>query len=293
MNKIACIGLGSLAAAMVLAGSVRAEWTLRHLRTVEGFQVPECVVIDPDSGVGYVSNIVALPIPGDTSPYWAEDGNGFISRLKPDGQMDVPQWKKSTPELPLNSPKGMCILRGRLWVNDVTQVASFPLAGDRPGRRRPIEGALKLNDMASDGRAVYASDMEQGVVYRITRQEVTKLKAPAGVNGITFFQGKMFAVSRTEHDVWEMDPAGRSALKPFGVAEHFSGLDGIEVLDDGTFLISDIAGGKVSAIEPDRHSVRTLVELESPADIGLDRQRMLLYVPLFKKDQVEVYQIEK
>ena len=41
----------------------------------------------------------------------------------------------------------------------------------------------------------------------------------------------------------------------------------------------------------DRKTVRLLAELQYPADIGLDRQRGLLFVPLFWDSRVIVYQL--
>ena len=72
---------------------------------------------------------------------------------------------------------------------------------------------------------------------------------------------------------------------------HFG--DGIEVLDDGSFVVSDFKGNKVSLVSADEKTVRTLIEVESPADIGIDRKGGLLYVPQFKKDKIIVYQLKK
>jgi hypothetical protein len=130
-----------------------------------------------------------------------------------------------------------------------------------------------------------------GVVYRMDGQGVTRIKAPAGVNGITFFKGKMFAVSWTQHDVYELDPTGKGDPVPFGLAVHFRTLDGIEVLDDGTFIVSDLTGDRVATISPDRKTVRTLIDLKTPADIGLDVARRLLYVPQFEENCVAVYRL--
>ena len=66
---------------------------------------------------------------------------------------------------------------------------------------------------------------------------------------------------------------------------------GIEVLDDGTFIVSDLPAKKVFSVSPDRKTVRTLAELDSPADIGLDRKRNLLYVPQFFKNQAVVFKL--
>jgi hypothetical protein len=65
------------------------------------------------------------------------------------------------------------------------------------------------------------------------------------------------------------------------------------VLDDGTFVVSDFMGNKVCTVSPDRSSVSTLIEIPSPADIGLNRKDGLLYVPQFMKGKLSVYRIKK
>jgi sugar lactone lactonase YvrE len=140
---------------------------------------------------------------------------------------------------------------------------------------------------------VFVSDTEAGKVFAYDPNGWREIKAPKGVNGITFFKDRMFAVSWDLHEVYELDAAGKDEPKPFGLAGHFKALDGIEVLDDGTFIVSDFDGGKVCTISPDRKKVDTLLTCESPADIGLDRARGLLYVPQFLKNRVLVFQLAK
>jgi hypothetical protein len=88
-----------------------------------------------------------------------------------------------------------------------------------------------------------------------------------------------------------MDPSGKTPPRPLGVAEHFTNLDGIEILDDGWIIVSDFYGNKVSVVCPEGKAVRTLAELKTPADIALDRRNHLLYVPQFKHDKVVVYRL--
>ena len=52
---------------------------------------------------------------------------------------------------------------------------------------------------------------------------------------------------------------GKTPPKPFGLAAHFKSLDAIEVLDDGTFLVSDFPGNKVCTISADRKTVRKII----------------------------------
>lgn len=289
---------GTSAAAALLVVSfagtaARAEWTAEKLATIEGFQTPECVVVDPATGTAYVSN-VARSGEGDRrgSP-WDEDRNGFISRLEPGGKLDALRWQASTAEFRVDSPKGMCVLGDGLWVADVRRMLRLPTGGGRPAKAYPIAKAERLNDMVAEGSAVYVSDTAAGKVYRFARQGRREIKAPEGANGITFHLGRMFGVSWTAHEIYQLDPAGEDEPQPFGLAEQFKSLDGIEVLDDGTFLVSDFLGNRVAAIGPDRKSASTLIETDTPADIGLDRQRSLLYVPCFLHDRVEVYELKK
>ena len=103
----------------------------------------------------------------------------------------------------------------------------------------------------------------------------------------------MFAASWGEKEIYELDPAGKKEPVPFGLSAHFTTPDGIEVLDDGTFIVSDSEGNKVVTIATDRKTVRTLIEGPAPADFGIDRKKHLLYVPMFFKGRVDVYQLKK
>lgn len=264
-------------------------WTIKQIRILEGFQIPECVCIDPATGYSYVSNIVCPK--GVQEKVDARDCTGFISRLAPGGTLDKLRWVESTPEFPLNSTKGMCILGGILYVADLDRVARYDIQTGKPLKPIAIDGALELNDMATDGKHAYVSDTLTGNIHRLCGERAELVHKLAGANGITFHAGKTFVVSVGLHDIFEMVADG--APRPFGLADHFKGLDGIEVLDDDSFLITDVAGQKLFWVGVDRKTVRLLAEHPWPADIGLDRRRRLLFVPLFWDSQVVVYQLEQ
>jgi hypothetical protein len=266
-------------------------WKLTKVATLDGFAVPECVVV-ADDGSAFVSNIQSEP-----DHYWDDDANAFITLLAPDHTVSMLEWAWSRmisarPRLCLNAPKGMCILGGELYVADNTRVAVYDIAGRRQARVIETPGAQHLNDMCTDGKVAYVSDTAGGCVFRLDEAGPVKIKAPESVNGITFHAGHMYAVSWDLHEVYEMDSRGATDPVPFGVASHFTNLDGIEVLDDGTFTVSDFTGGKIAAISPDRKTVTALAGLDSPADIGLDRERGLLYVPQFMSDKVSIYEVK-
>jgi len=103
----------------------------------------------------------------------------------------------------------------------------------------------------------------------------------------------MFGVSWHLHEVFELDPTGKQPPQPFGLASEFVNLDGIVVLPDGTFIVSDFKGHRIATITPDRKTVRTLCELDSPADISIDPDKGILYAPEFHQNRVRVYRLKK
>jgi sugar lactone lactonase YvrE len=264
------------------------QWIAERLQVVEGLNVPESCLPDPAQGVFYVSNIET-----STEDYWGEDGKAFISRVGADGKSEKLRWVDSRPGAVLNSPKGMGLLGGFLYVADVTRLLRYDVATAGAQEVIAIPGAKMLNDVATDGQAVYVSDTGANKVFRVEPKGGCRaISDLPSANGITFLKDRMYGVSWGAHEVYELDPAGAQAPKPFGLADNFKSLDGIEVLDDGTFLVSDLTGNKVCAISPDRKTVRTLVEVESPSDIGLDRTRGLLYVPQFSANKAAIYRLK-
>lgn len=280
----------SLAAALVAASTslLHAQWVLEPVKTLSGFLVPECVVVSEDGGF-FVSNIESVP-----DAYWDDDGKGFISRHDGDGAAVARRWLNSKPGAILNAPKGMCLLNGSLYFTDNNRLMKVDPSDPSDLSEIKIDGAVKLNDLATDGRDLWVSDTGAGKIYRVGRDaKVSVIKAPDAVNGVTCVDGKVFAVSWGEHDLYEIDPAGEKEPIPFGLAAHFTNLDGIEVLEDGSFLVSDFKGNQVCLVSADRKTVTKLADVESAADIGLDRTRSLLYVPMFMEDKVAIFRISK
>jgi hypothetical protein len=186
----------------------------------------------------------------------------------------------------------MTILNGYLYINDNATLKRARIETAGPTESLVLPGTKQLNDLATDGKFVYTTDMAQGRVYRYdpASRGCAVIPGPEAINGVTCHKGRIFAVSRDLHEVYELDPAGKKEARPFGLADQFERLDGIEVMDDGTFIVSDFLGKRIAAIAPDRKTVRTVVTLEEePADIGIDRQRGLLYIPLLKANRALVY----
>ncbi len=94
-----------------------------------------------------------------------------------------------------------------------------------------------------------------------------------------------------EHEVYELDGSGKEEPIAFGLADKFTNLDAIEVLHDGTFLISDVKGNPVFTVSPDRKIVKKLADLEWAADLGVDPETGLVFVPSLVPNKVVIYQL--
>ena len=271
------------------APSPPASVSVEMVKVIEGLDLPECLVIDPGSGDIFVSNVVT-----DKEGYWDNDGNGFISRLSADGEIKELRWLDSTEAMSINGPKGMCILNEVLYFNDNNTLKFCPF--NEPGKVGVIvvPGAVKLNDLATDGENIWVTDTKTGNIFRIDSSEnVSKVCNLEGVNGVTCAGNKVYAVSWDLHEIYEIDPEGKIEPKPFGLADKFLSLDCIEVLDDGSFIVSDWKGNMLYSISADRKTVTELKKIESAADFALDRKKGLLYVPEMLKNRALILKLKQ
>ena len=149
--------ISALASAVVFAQAPQSDGpTLPPLWTLTGdFASPESAYYHAGSNAVFVSSI--------NGQILEKDGNGYISRLSPDGKMVSAKWVTG-----LNAPKGMRSLGGTLWVTDIDEVVSIDIATARITARVKVEGAQFLNDLATapDG-TVYASDSGLARIYAV------------------------------------------------------------------------------------------------------------------------------
>lgn len=268
--------------------AAKPGWSLTPVTTLDGFQVPECALWDGKANRLYVSNIESEP-----GQYWSDDGKGYLSVVGPDHRVVAARWLDSTLAAVIDSPKGMCLLGAHLYFTDNTRLLRCDAATGK-GLEVVAKGFQQANDLATDGEGVWLSDTAAGKVYRVaTDGGRREIPAPEGVNGLACAGGRLFAVSWALHDVYELDPKGVRPPVAYGLARHFTNLDGVEVLEDGSLLVSDFPGNQLCLVAPDRVTVTVLARIDSPADIGLDRQRGLLYVPQFLHGRLAIFRLER
>src|SRR3990172_7489526 len=225
-----CSLLMTLLAVVVVANGVAAQAPAVTVQGV-GFQTPESVLYDAAEDVYLVSNINGSPT--------AADGNGFISRIGPEGQVLALKWIDGTVSgVTLHAPKGMAIVGDTLYVADITAVRMFDRRTGQPkgsvavpGATFPRVGGGNAGDFCGLG--------------------------PGGQGGI---------VRRL--------PAG--------------GLDGVEALPGGVLLVSSWGASAVFRVAADGRAEAVVSNVRSPADIGYDRKRNRVLIPLFQDNRIVI-----
>jgi hypothetical protein len=119
------------------------------------FASPESAYFHAATNAIFVSNI--------NGTVTEKDGNGYISRLNPDGTIVAARWVAG-----LNAPKGLRASGGTLWAADIDEVVGIDIATARITSRVRIEGAQFLNDLATapDG-TVYVTDSFGARIYQV------------------------------------------------------------------------------------------------------------------------------
>ena len=251
--------------------------------TVEGLSGPESALHETTADVYLVSNLNGQP--------GAKDGNGFISRVSPDGEILDLRWIDGAHEdVTLHAPKGMVLLGDTLIVADIDHVRLFDRVSGEPIDAWAVDGATFLNDVtvARDG-TTYVSDtgvrfdgdaMEDlgtsaihafaadGSHRTIDTGELT------GINGLAATGSRLYGVSSVTGRIFVIEGGTLSDLPELPGL----GLDGIVVTDLG-LLISDWSTETVYLLR-DNGSVSAVVRnVTSPADIGIDRRRGRVLIP--------------
>lgn len=251
--------------------------------TVEGFSRPESVLHDSEEDVYLVSNIN-----GDGL---AADGNGFISRVSPEGEILALRWIDGAADgVTLHAPRGMGLRGDTLLVADLDAVRLFHRRTGAPIGQWEVDGAALLNDVAvaSNGTA-YVSDMgvrdeggervDTGTsgIHAFSR-DGSRRRVETGdlarINGLATDAGRLYGVTNGSGRVFVIENGVLSELPELpGLS-----LDGVVATGDG-LLISDWDTQSVYLLRLNGSVSVVTRNIESPADIGLDRRRNRLLIP--------------
>jgi hypothetical protein len=264
-----------------------------------GFATPESVLHDADSDVYLVANINGVPS--------AKDGNGFISRVSPEGEVLELKWIDGATEgINLDAPKGMAITEDRLFVSDIDCVRVFRLEDRVQEDDVCFPDATFLNDVAVDQNGtLYVTDsgIRIGVdgisptgsdaIYRFSRdgrrQNLASGESLGSPNGIFVGSRGIMVVTRGTGEIYRLAAdAKRTPVLPPSERQ----LDGIVFTADGSMVFSDWASEAVYAVSPAGTTSTVISGVQAPADIGYDAARNRVLVPLFRQNAVWVVSLD-
>jgi sugar lactone lactonase YvrE len=259
---------------------------------VKGLATPESVLLDPAADVYLVSNINGSPLD--------KDGNGFISRVSPDGTISQLKWIDGTAQgVTLNGPKGLAIVGDTLYVTDIDAVRMFDRTTGAPKGAVEIPGATFLNDLApapdggvyltDSGLKAAASGFEpsgSAAIYEVKADGSvrTLLKDPKlpGPNGIAVDGDRVLVAAFGSNELFTIEDGAEKVLAHLPKGS----LDGLVKLPDGRWAVSSWEGQAVYAGPLEGPFETILSGVPGPADIGLDPKRSRLLVPSFLDSEV-------
>ncbi|HEV7333225.1 MAG TPA: DUF4440 domain-containing protein [Flavisolibacter sp.] len=233
-------------------------------------QGPESVLYDSASNSLYVSSMNA----------------GTIVRMDTSGKVIQKAWVTG-----LTSNKGSALYNGALYTAETAAVAVVDVKTASVVKRIPVEGAVMLNDVAVDSKGIlYVTDTRAGKVYRIEGdQPAVYLENLPGANGLLTVNADLYVATSTN---FLKVNANKSVTT---IADGFeSGLDGIVILAENEFIISNYKGilYHVKGDGTKQLLLDTRANGIMSNDISYNSKTKTLYVPSFSTNRVIAYKIK-
>lgn len=238
------------------------------------FLKPESVVYDQKRKIAYVSNV--------NGEFLARDGNGFISKIRPDGKTDVLKWVSG-----LDNPQGMGLYKNKLYVADIDRVVKINVDKAEIEKIFKINGAVFLNDVSIDKNGdVYVSDCRTNKIHSIIDDKIeTWLEDPllAVPNGLFAQDKNLFILNMKNGIVYAADKTTRK------LSEFCTGIKDCDgMVSDGKdgFFISGAWQGSVYHVDAtgEKKLVLDLAEEKViTADIEYIAHKKLLLIPTLDK----------
>jgi hypothetical protein len=275
-----------------------------------GFASPRAALYDPEADVYLVSNTNGAAID--------PDGNGFISRVSPEGALLALRWIDGANGAGLDAPKGMALSGDKLYVADINTVRSFDRKSGEPLGKVALLGARYLEALAlgPDG-TLYASDAGLGkvkgkgdalqptgadAIYAIDSRGVsrvlakgTELGQPTGL----LAEAAGLWVTNLGGELYRVAVDGQRAP---GVHLPGAGLHGLAETELGRLVIacdetSTIYIGKRPAADgadtaaPPATFTPLIADLPAPGQVAYDRKRRQLIVPQVESNALYIQQV--
>jgi hypothetical protein len=256
-----------------------------------GFATPESIHHDAVQDLYFVSNINGGPADAD--------GNGFISRVSPEGFVELKWIDGATPGVTLHAPKGLATAGDFLFVTDLNTLRWFNRSTGEPVGQLEVAGATFLNDVVAhqDG-SIYFSDsgLRAGAaglepngtdaIYRLNPDaslDTVAMSPELGQpNGLALSGDTLYVVSFGSGEFYRMEGGARANV----IKLPKGGLDGLAIRD-GLVFISSWEGQSIFRGFLDGELWEAFSGVPAPADIGHDVFRHRLLIPLFMDNELK------
>jgi sugar lactone lactonase YvrE len=282
---------GVLASALLLAGGAWAAEP-QQVWQATGLDGPESAVHDSGQGVIYVSNVN-----GEAN---AADGNGYISKLSPSGEIQEKEWVTG-----LNAPKGMALHDGKLYVSDIDELVVIDTASGEITDRHKAEGATFLNDVtASEDGRVFVSDMMENQVWKFEGDQFEMWledEALENPNGLLAESDRLVVAAwgKPKEDFSTDVPGHLKAvdyeskeITSIGPGEPIGNLDGVESDGQGGYLVTDWFSGGLYHISADGKAEMLMDLKQGSADHEFVEGENLAVIPMMMEGTVDAYKTQ-
>jgi sugar lactone lactonase YvrE len=290
-----CVALAATVLAQAAdAGPPTPVWNL-----TTGFAAPESAFYDAASNAVFVSSI--------NGQILEKDGNGYISRLSPEGKVVAEKWATG-----LHAPKGLRSARGVLYAADIDTVVGFEIKSGKEVSRVKIDGAVFLNDLATapDG-TIYVSDSTALKIFEV-RSGTSSVFVEGGnqveqPNGLLVDGGRLILGSVGPAPVPGAPRGGgagrgsaaghlfafdrKSKQRTLLTTEPVGGIDGIELDGSGGLLVTDVIGRRLLRVSKAGAVTRVAWFSDGGADFGYIAARRLAIVPFLFSNSVAAYDL--
>lgn len=238
------------------------------------FLKPESALYDSSKKIIYISNI--------NGEYLAKDGNGFISKIKINGEIEILKWVDG-----LDNPQGMGLYKNKLYVADINRVVQINTNTARIEKIYKVDSAKFFNDITSDTNGdMYISDCFDNKIYKISDGKIKvwfESEVLSKPNGLLCNKEDVLVLNMKTQNAFTINKLTKKSHQIFNGIDN---LDGIVSDGENGYIVSGAWQGQLFHIDSDGNK-KLIIDLGKEkiitADIEYITKQNLLIIPTLNK----------